>query len=116
MMVKVCSNCNNSNNDDARYCSNCGFSFNDSQVIKQAIPLPITKVVPSGMCFYHPNLRATYICRLCGRSICRHDSRLYGEMIICSLCDLGLHSMPVWIMSYTLPILVNVLPRTRFYY
>lgn len=51
------------------------------------------RVSPPGMCYYHPNLRASYVCSRCGRSICRDDSRFYGDLILCPQCHAGVHPM-----------------------
>ena len=42
-----------------------------------------------GMCYYHQSLPAVYICSRCGRSICRDDSRFYGDLILCPQCYSG---------------------------
>jgi hypothetical protein len=47
------------------------------------------RVPPPGMCFYHPNLPAVYICSRCGRPICRDCSKEYMGLILCPQCYLG---------------------------
>ncbi|WP_455364831.1 zinc-ribbon domain-containing protein [[Eubacterium] cellulosolvens] len=99
-MVKNCPYCSARNNDNANYCSSCGTSFTTStptvkpvpsvKVIQSASPIyqratPL-RVPPPGMCFYHPNLPAVYICNRCGRPICRDDAKIYGTLIICPQC------------------------------
>jgi len=103
-MVKRCPNCSASNPNNASYCSSCGTSFAAPtgtptpamkpvpsirvvQPISQVYPgVAPMRVPPPGMCFYHPNLPAVYICNRCGRPICRDDAKMYGTLIICPQC------------------------------
>jgi hypothetical protein len=98
-MVKQCPKCGAANRDDATFCSSCGTSFAGPAVK----PVPSVKVVrpgvpsgaphrvpPPGMCYYHPNLPAQYICSRCGRAICRDDARMYGDLVMCPQCYAGI--------------------------
>ena len=98
-MVKQCPKCGAANRDDATFCSSCGTSFAGPAVK----PVPSVKVVrpgvpsgaphrvpPPGMCYYHPNLPAQYICSRCGRAICRDDARNYGDLVMCPQCYAGI--------------------------
>jgi DNA-directed RNA polymerase subunit RPC12/RpoP len=98
-MVKQCPKCGAANRDDATFCSSCGTSFAGPAVK----PVPSVKVVrpgvpsgtphrvpPPGMCYYHPNLPAQYICSRCGRAICRDDARQYGDLVMCPQCYAGI--------------------------
>ncbi len=101
-MVKRCVSCGADNRDDATFCSSCGTSF-PAAAVK---PVPSVKVVtpvappgaalrvpPPGMCFYHPNLPAVYVCNRCGRSICRDDSKMYADLVLCPQCYAGVVPM-----------------------
>jgi DNA-directed RNA polymerase subunit RPC12/RpoP len=98
-MVKQCPKCGAANRDDATFCSSCGTSFAGPAVK----PIPSVKVVrpgvpsgmphrvpPPGMCYYHSNLPAQYICSRCGRAICRDDARMYGDLVMCPQCYAGI--------------------------
>jgi hypothetical protein len=39
-----------------------------------------------GMCYYHPDLPAVYICNRCGRPICRDCAKNYSGLILCPQC------------------------------
>ncbi len=95
-MVRKCSTCGNANRDDATFCSACGTSLVSAPSLK---PVPSVRVVspvmstgasmrvpPPGMCFYHPNLPAIYVCNRCGRPICRDDSKAYQDLVMCPQC------------------------------
>ena len=97
-MVKRCISCGADNRDDATFCSSCGTSF-PAAAVK---PIPSVKVVtpvappgaalrvpPPGMCFYHPNLPAVYVCNRCGRAICRDDAKMYADLVLCPQCYAG---------------------------
>jgi DNA-directed RNA polymerase subunit RPC12/RpoP len=106
-LVRKCSVCGFNNRDDANYCSNCGSPLAmpvappvaptvkpvpSVRVVSPVAPPPIAPLrVPSpGMCFYHPNLPAAYICSRCGRPICRDCARFYGDLILCPQCYAGI--------------------------
>ncbi|MEM2895969.1 MAG: zinc-ribbon domain-containing protein [Candidatus Bathyarchaeia archaeon] len=115
-MVRKCTLCGFNNRDDANYCSNCGSPL-AMPTVPMAPPMPTVpmapptvKPVPSvrvvspvapppmaplrvpspGMCFYHSNLPAAYICSRCGRPICRDCARFYGDLILCPQCYAGI--------------------------
>jgi len=105
-MVKKCPRCGANNRDDALFCSQCGTSLIEAAAPQPTvIPQPTVKPVPSvrvvtpvaptaapvrvpppGMCYYHPNLPAVYVCNRCGRPICRDDAKAYGDLILCPQC------------------------------
>ncbi len=105
-MVKKCPQCSSNNRDDAVFCSQCGTSFTQAGVhvssatpqpsvkpvptMRTVSPTPITappvRVPPPGMCFYHVNLPAVYVCNRCGRPICRDCAKAYGDLTLCPQC------------------------------
>ena len=97
-MVKTCPQCGASNRDDATFCSSCGASFAaptvkpvpSVNIVRSAAPSTAVRVPPPGMCYYHASLPAVYVCSRCGRSICRDDSRFYGDLILCPQCYTGI--------------------------
>jgi hypothetical protein len=95
-LVRKCPTCGASNRDEASFCSGCGTSLVGPPSVK---PVPSVRVVspvtpagapmrvpPPGMCFYHPNLPAIYVCNRCGRPICRDDSKAYQDLVMCPQC------------------------------
>ncbi len=95
-LVRKCPTCGANNRDDASFCSACGTSLIGPPSVK---PVPSVRVVspvmpagvpmrvpPPGMCFYHPNLPAIYVCNRCGRPICRDDSKAYQDLVMCPQC------------------------------
>ncbi|MBS7655232.1 zinc-ribbon domain-containing protein [Candidatus Bathyarchaeota archaeon] len=94
-MVKKCSACGFDNRDDANFCASCGSSLAAPPTVK---PVPSVRVVspvappgpirisPPGMCYYHSNLPAGYICARCGRAICRDCAKCYNGLVLCSQC------------------------------
>jgi len=95
-LVRKCPTCGANNRDDASFCSACGTSLVAPPSVK---PVPSVRVVspvmpagmpmrvpPPGMCFYHPNLPAIYVCNRCGRPICRDDSKAYQDLVMCPQC------------------------------
>lgn len=94
-MVKKCPACGFDNRDDANFCANCGVSLAAPPTVKPvpavrvvspvAPPAPI-RVPPPGMCYYHPNLPAAYICARCGRAICKYCAKIYGALVFCPEC------------------------------
>ena len=40
-----------------------------------------------GMCFYHNQIPATYICNKCGRAICSKCAEAYGSLTFCPHCN-----------------------------
>ncbi len=105
-MVKQCGQCGAANRDDATFCSSCGTSFAapavkpvpSVKVVRPAVPSVPYRVPPPGMCYYHPNLPAQYICSRCGRAICRDDARFYGDLVLCPQCYAGI--VPVTVPTY----------------
>jgi len=105
-MVKTCPKCGAANRDDATFCSSCGGSFMapavkpipSVKIVRPAVPSVPYRVPPPGMCYYHPNLPAQYICSRCGRAICRDDARFYGDIVLCPQCYAGI--VPVQVPQY----------------
>ena len=101
-MVKKCPTCGANNRDDAAFCSSCGTSFTAAPIPTAAPtvkPVPSVRVVspvvqpgaavrvpPPGMCYYHPNLPAVYVCNRCGRPICRDCAKPYSDLVLCPQC------------------------------
>jgi len=99
-MVMKCPTCSGNNRDDAAFCSSCGSSLATAPTAASTVkPVPTVKTVssmghpgaavrvpPPGMCFYHPNLPAIYVCNRCGRPICRDDAKAYNDLILCPQC------------------------------
>jgi len=109
-VVKRCISCGADNRDDATFCSSCGTSF-PAAAVK---PIPSVKVVtpvappgaairvpPPGMCFYHPNLPAVYVCNRCGRAICRDDAKMYADLVLCPQCYAGV--VPLGVVPEAMP-------------
>lgn len=48
--------------------------------LKEGIP-------PPGMCAYHTELPAGFICNKCGKSICQSCSIRYGQVVFCPQCS-----------------------------
>jgi len=95
----VCQVCKSINDDFATYCFNCGSALSSASMQTSIKPIKLNNPslsymplrVPSpGMCFYHPNLPAAYICSRCGRPICRDCARFYGDLILCPQCYAGI--------------------------
>lgn len=95
-MVKKCPACGADNRDDANFCASCGAPLAAPPTVK---PVPSVRVVspvappggpvrvpPPGMCYYHPNLPASYICARCGRPICRDCAKTYDGLVLCPQC------------------------------
>jgi len=95
-LVRRCPTCGANNRDDASFCSACGTSLiappsvkpvPSVRVVSPVAPMGATmRVPPPGMCFYHPNLPAIYVCNRCGRPICRDDSKAYQDLVMCPQC------------------------------
>ena len=103
-----CPNCGKRNAKKSNFCYACGKSLKLEDRISK--PAPTVKVItplnleaPSydvnqsmqiirpyteraGMCYYHPDLPAMYICGRCNKSICVNCSRPYGQIILCPQC------------------------------
>lgn len=45
-----------------------------------------TRVSRIGMCYYHPDLPAVYVCNRCGRPICRDCAKAYVGLMLCPQC------------------------------
>jgi DNA-directed RNA polymerase subunit RPC12/RpoP len=94
----ICSFCGKNNREESRFCYNCGKPLRNEPV-KVKVLLPVLKASSSfmikppprmitaiGMCYYHPNLPAAYICARCGRAICRYCAKPYGALVFCPEC------------------------------
>jgi len=46
-----------------------------------------TRLAAPGMCFYHQQIPATYICNKCGRAICSNCAQGYGSLTFCPQCN-----------------------------
>jgi len=98
-MVKKCPKCGVDNKDEATYCSGCGNLLVAAKTVPSvkvvqpitpggavAVPTSTIRVTPIGMCFYHTNLRAAYVCNRCGRAICRDCAKAYADLVMCPSC------------------------------
>jgi len=98
-LVKKCSKCGTDNKDEATYCSACGNALVAAKPVPSVkvvtpitpgvavgIPTSTVRVTPPGMCFYHTNLRASYVCNRCGRAICRDCAKAYADLVMCPSC------------------------------
>ena len=98
-MVKKCSKCGTDNKDEATFCSACGNALIPAKPVPSVkvvtpitpgvsvgIPTSTVRVTPPGMCFYHTNLRAAYVCNRCGRAICRDCAKAYADLVMCPSC------------------------------
>jgi len=91
-----CPKCGAVNESNSKFCGKCGYAFEGVKVkvvtpitgpsVPVAPGLPTRRVPPIGNCFYHKNMPATYVCSVCGRSICRDCAKSIGGMIACSEC------------------------------
>ena len=98
-----CKSCGNENPEDAVYCGKCGGKQGDDIKVKIQREVkvkrgPSAAVAPRatatvkrtvsmpGMCFYHQQLPATYVCSRCGRSICHSCSSFVGSLAFCPHC------------------------------
>jgi len=94
-LVKKCPVCGFENRDDANFCANCGAPLAapptvkpvpSVRVVSPTAPGGAVKVSPPGMCYYHPNIPASYICARCGRPICKYCARFYNGLVLCPQC------------------------------
>ena len=46
-----------------------------------------TRLPTPGMCFYHSEIPATYVCNKCGRAICVNCANKYGSLTFCPQCN-----------------------------
>ena len=95
----ICGFCGKNNRDESKFCYNCGKPL-QREPVKTKVLLPILKasssffmvkppprIIPAvGMCYYHPNLPAAYICARCGRAICKYCAKFYGVLVFCPEC------------------------------
>ncbi|MEM2895974.1 MAG: B-box zinc finger protein [Candidatus Bathyarchaeia archaeon] len=97
----MCQVCESESEDFASFCSNCGSSlfspsatFSSGQTLVKPVLgsndpslvyMPL-RAAPSGVCFYHQNLPAAYICSRCGRPICRNCAKPYLGLVLCTPC------------------------------
>jgi len=95
----ICGFCGKNNRDESKFCYNCGKPL-QREPVKTKVLLPILKasssffmvkppprIIPAvGMCYYHPNLPAAYICARCGRAICKDCAKFYNGLVLCPQC------------------------------
>ena len=96
-----CTVCGNDNPDEATFCAKCGEKVKTPITIKaQRGPAmggqyqqpavrqqrAVRAVSTPGMCFYHQQLPAMYVCSRCGRSICRTCAKNIGGLAFCPHC------------------------------
>jgi len=119
-----CLKCGKENADMAKFCYSCG-----TPIISVATPMPTpptmkplpavkvitptgaaasavaptirapVRVPAPGMCFYHSNLPAAYVCNRCGRAICRSCGKSYMQLVFCPQCFAGI--VPVTTYAWT---------------
>ncbi|MBU7046951.1 MAG: zinc-ribbon domain-containing protein [Theionarchaea archaeon] len=49
-------------------------------------PIRPSRISPPGMCFYHNQIPAVYVCARCGRSICKDCAKNHSGMVFCVQC------------------------------
>jgi hypothetical protein len=104
----ICKNCNAENADTAIYCNQCGYLLKAEKkpkpvithitgkptivsgtkygAAREVVKISRTAMPPPGMCFYHHQLVATFVCNRCGRLICRCCAQTYGTLVFCPHC------------------------------
>jgi len=108
-MVK-CPFCGRENPEGSNFCYNCGHKLPKAKGKKAAVaptPSPLLKrvtplrmPVPSpGMCYYHPNIPASYICARCGRPVCKYCASYYNGLVLCPECYEKV-SLTQWAQAY----------------
>jgi len=98
-LVIKCQQCGTENKDKTKYCSNCGAllmvtppalgtpAIKPVPGVKVVTPLAgVTRIPSPGMCYYHPTLRAKYVCSRDGRQICTDCAKPYLDLILCPTC------------------------------
>ena len=105
-----CLNCGKKNAKKSRFCYSCGNPLeigNETKsppTVKVVTPLDLTPpsyisntsimTTPSqitrhhqpGMCYYHQDLQAIYVCGRCGKTICQNCTKPYGQISLCPQC------------------------------
>ena len=97
-----CNKCGQDNSDEAAFCNKCGEKLGEisvkiqrgvkaTQGTRQAVAPRATaqvrrNVSTPGMCFYHQQLPASYVCSRCGRSICKSCASFVGALAFCPHC------------------------------
>lgn len=94
-----CPTCGGLVSNLASFCNYCGSPLQPLQIQIQASP-------PPSVCFYHPYIRASYVCNRCGRSICTYCLRSYGTLNLCPICFTSLTGLPSHYI--TAPIIIPV--------
>jgi hypothetical protein len=107
--LSKCPNCGKRNSKKSNFCYACGKSLKSESGIPK--PAPTVKVITPldltspkdfsfdqpaqimrpnterpGMCYYHPDLPAMYVCGRCNRPICINCGKPYGQLILCPQC------------------------------
>ncbi|KON28084.1 hypothetical protein AC481_02890 [miscellaneous Crenarchaeota group archaeon SMTZ-80] len=107
--MSKCPNCSKRNAKKSNFCYACGKSLKTESGVPK--PMPSVKVITPldldtsssydidqstqimrpnterpGMCYYHPDLPAMYICGRCNKTICLNCGRPYGQLILCPQC------------------------------
>lgn len=98
----TCTVCGRASHDSVRFCYHCGRQLvkpiSGGSLYTKPVPTvtmispftsggpPMARVTPQGMCKYHPDLPAFYICTRCGKPICRDCSKYYLDLVICPQC------------------------------
>lgn len=115
-MTKTCPQCGRGNADETLYCIYCGYNFSGvgvkpagpppssgvamkgpgvrvkpgggpaAQPYPPQAPVRPSRISSPGMCFYHTQIPAKYVCARCGRSICRDCAKIRGDMVFCVQC------------------------------
>jgi hypothetical protein len=137
-MVRKCPNCGANNADEASFCSKCGQNLAQSEgmavkpkvkivqdlkekptsVVAPVVPRVSSRISPPGMCFYHNQIPASYVCGRCGRSICNNCAKNIGGMVFCPQCvpvtaPKQDHDLAI-IAGYILTIIFGIIPGLAF--
>ncbi|WP_455367776.1 hypothetical protein [[Eubacterium] cellulosolvens] len=112
-MTKICTYCNNVNEDIAYICARCSRPLTDQYTRRDDFPSPpllyrpMMAVVP---CAYHPTIPFLFTCSRCGKPICGACSKISLGVVLCAECA---HNMPYVGVLPVYPALFYGLPVQR---
>jgi hypothetical protein len=70
------------------------------------------EIAKPGMCAYHKELPAAFICNRCGKSICQNCAVRYGQVVFCPQCS----PFPSGYQNYPYPFSYPYYPYYPYYY
>lgn len=85
-MAKVCSNCNNVNEEGDLICARCGQLLIVQPEKMSEFPVPPLVYRPVIKCAYHPTIPFMFTCARCGRPICGACAKIYWGYVLCVQC------------------------------